>query len=369
VVLASTETPLALQNVPTPSPKSGQVLLKILAVPILSYTRLVITGKMQYPLALPFTPGVAPIARVESVGSDATSLQAGQLVYVDITVRARDDQLGAKGTSILQGLFAGLTPEARCLADNDWRHGSWAEKQIVPLENVHVLDEEVLLHRRGYTLTRLAWINTLLVPYGGWEAADLQPGETAIVCFATGHFGGVAIDIALAMGAGRVVAVGRRLEALEAIQAKYGEDKISIVALKGNTAEDSLALRAATPRNAGADCYLDLSPPSAAETASTHIQSAIAALKAGGRAVLMGGITSNVSLSYAELVMRNITVKGNFMSGRDAPTKLIRMIEAGNLPLNRLNVEEFRFEEFEDAIDAAAAAKASDKLVVLEIQK
>jgi threonine dehydrogenase-like Zn-dependent dehydrogenase len=97
----------------------------------------------------------------------------------------------------------------------------------------------------------------------------------------------------------------------------------------------------------GADCYLDVSPPSAAETASSHIQSAISALRASGQAILMRGIMSNVSLPYGELTVRNITARGNFMCRRGAPTKLIRLIEGGNLPLEQLAVKEFGFEEYE----------------------
>ncbi|KAF7117614.1 hypothetical protein CNMCM5793_006706 [Aspergillus hiratsukae] len=151
---------------------------------------------------LPLTPGVSPIGRVDATGSDTTTLKPGQLVYVDLSVRARDDPLKEQGIPILQGLFGGITPEARILSENHWHHGSWAEKQIVPLENVHVLNESLLLQQMGYSPARLTWIDTLLVPYGGLLSGALQPGETVILCFATGHFGGAAIDIALAIGAG-----------------------------------------------------------------------------------------------------------------------------------------------------------------------
>ncbi|KAL1967708.1 hypothetical protein VTN77DRAFT_2965 [Rasamsonia byssochlamydoides] len=370
IILPAVNEPLSLQSVPTPTPQPGQVLVKPLAVPIVGYTRDVLTGKRPYPLPVPFTPGVSSIARVEATGPDAVSLKPGQLVYVDTTVRARDYAAGEKGACILQGFMAGTTPEARHLAEHAWKHGSWAERQIVPLENVHVLDEEVLLHQKGYRLSQLTWINALLVPYGGWLAAGLQPGETAIVCFATGHFGARAIDVALAMGAGRVVGVGRRIEALKAVQARYPAGKVSVVAITGNKTADAAALRAATPRGgAGADCYLDLSPPMDPALASSHIQSAIAALKVGGRAVLMGGIADKVSLPYGELMFRNITVRGNFMYGQDAPAKLIRMIESGNLSLGHLDAEEFRFEEYEKAIDAAARERKEGSQVVLRIQE
>ncbi|GFF79388.1 hypothetical protein IFM61392_04933 [Aspergillus lentulus] len=367
ILLPEINSPLILASVPTPAPQSGQVLIKVLASPILAYYRAILTGKLPYPLPLPFTPGASPIGRIEATGSDTTTVKPGQLVYVDLTVRARDDPLKEQGTIILQGLFGGITPEARILSENDWRHGSWAEKQIVPLENVHVLDESLLCEQMGYSPARLTWINTLLVPYGGLLSGLLQPGETVIVCFATGHFGGAAIDVALAMGAGRVVAVGRRMSSLEKIQSGYPKGKVVGVATEGLD-ESSLkdAMKKATPRGLGADLFLDFTPASAAEGQKwIHISSAIAALKANGRAVLMGGTSDAVSLPYSELMTRNITVKGNFMFDGTAPAKLIRLIEMGNLSLSRFHDIEFDFKDYERAIDEAAAKTAGDCGVVL----
>jgi NADPH:quinone reductase-like Zn-dependent oxidoreductase len=155
--------------------------LTVLAVPVLSYTRAVITGRAEYPQAFPFVPGVSAIARVDAVGSDTTSLAPGQLVSFDPTIRARDDVSGARGTSILLGLHAGCSQEARKLAERAWCHGSWAEKLVVPLENLAPLNEELLIRQKGYSYAQLTWINALLVPYGGWLAGKVKPGETVIV--------------------------------------------------------------------------------------------------------------------------------------------------------------------------------------------
>jgi threonine dehydrogenase-like Zn-dependent dehydrogenase len=279
---------LSLEIVSTPKPSSGQGLVTVLAVPVLSCMRAVLNGSAQYQrvLPVPFVPSVSAIARVDVVGSDATSLAAGQLVSVDPMIRARDDVTGARGTSILPGLHAGLTLEARKLAETDWRHGSWAEKLLVPLENVSVLNEDVLVKQKCTSYAQLCRINGLLVPYGGWLAARVEPGETVIVCFATGHFGQCAIDVALGLGVGRVVAVGRNPESLRVIQEKFGAHRVAIVALLGDAEKDGRALREATPGGAGADCFLDWSPSAAATTASMHIRASLSALKVGGRAVL-----------------------------------------------------------------------------------
>jgi hypothetical protein len=56
----------------------------------------------------------------------------------------------------------------------------------------------------------LRWcaLNVLLVPYAGLLAANLQAGETVLISGATGNFGSAGVAVALAMGAGCVVAPG-----------------------------------------------------------------------------------------------------------------------------------------------------------------
>lgn len=79
----------------------------------------------------------------------------GQLVLVDINVRARDDP----AANILQGLF-GMGPAEKLM---DWRHGSYAEYVKAPLENVYPLDEELLMKSLGHSIHDLGYITSLLV--------------------------------------------------------------------------------------------------------------------------------------------------------------------------------------------------------------
>ncbi len=51
------------------------------------------------------------------------------------------------------------------------------------------------------TQARWCALGTLLVPYGGFLAAQLQAGEIALVNGATGSFGSAAVAVALGMGA------------------------------------------------------------------------------------------------------------------------------------------------------------------------
>lgn len=151
LVLTSTSTPLSLQTLPIPTAASGSVVVKVLGTYILPYISSVLNGKLPYHITLPLIPGASCIGRIHSLGPDAVSLQPGQLVYCDITIRARDDPDAA----ILMGLHGGAAPK---LMEGDWRDGCFSEYAKFPLENVFRLDEEALCKESGYTVEDLCSI-------------------------------------------------------------------------------------------------------------------------------------------------------------------------------------------------------------------
>ena len=141
-----------LKHVSTPKPSLGEILVDVLATPILSYTNTVLAGSL-FPPVHPLTPGISAIGRISSTRIDSTVLHSGQLVFYVPIVRARDDA----GNSILQGWFGGATTEAKKLMEVPRAQRAWAEKMIVPTENTVVLDEERLLGELGYTVPQLIW--------------------------------------------------------------------------------------------------------------------------------------------------------------------------------------------------------------------
>lgn len=99
---------------------------------------------------------------------------------------------------------------------------------------------------------------------------------------ATGLFGGAAVALALAMGAGCVVAAGRNEQVLADLQ-KLGP-RVRTAKLSGNEDEDRETMKKASP--GPIDCVLDLLPPAAPPTVA---RAAIMAVRTNGRAILMGG--------------------------------------------------------------------------------
>lgn len=322
LVLTDPSKPLTVQERPVPETTPGTALLRVLAAPLLSYASQVFQqgNPRHYSYPLPMVPGPSScIARVAAVPPDAVKLRPGALVWVDATVVARDDH----DAVALQGLFDGFSDGSRALlrdgAGSGLRDGSMAEYVRVPLENVFALDEAVLLGGRpevpqgqpaagglrlGYDVADLAYLCWMLVPYGGLRDVGLRVGETVIVAPATGPFGGVAVLVALAMGAGRVIAMGRNADALSRLRTGR-EDRVETVQITGDVEADAARLLALGP----ADVFFDISPPQAA--GSSHIASAFRALRRGARVSLMGGIMDDVALPHAIIMHKDITIKGS----------------------------------------------------------
>lgn len=94
-----------------------------------------------------------------------------------------------------------------------------------------------------------------------------------IIAPATGNFGQAAVQVALAMGAGKVLEMGRNNDVL--VDLSKQDSKISTVPIRGDVMVDTAALTSHGPF----DVYFDITPPAAAK--SMHLKSCIIALRPG----------------------------------------------------------------------------------------
>lgn len=352
----SASSPPSLVTLPTPSPNSGTVIVKPLFAIIVQYANEIFTNGnprgFKYPL--PLVPGGNCIARVAAVPPDATALRPGQLVYVELAVRARD----APGVKVLRGFNEGTSEGTRRLfGGGDWRDGVWATLATAPLEGVHTLREDVLVGRLGYALEELGAIGQLIVPYAGLADIGVKAGDTVLVAPATGSFGGAALHVALAMGA-RVIAMGRNKDALEKL--KKISPRLETVAYTGNEHEDVQAISKFGP----VDVYFDISPPKAGKS---FIKTGFQCLKVGGRMSLMGGIKGDLEVPYGDIVHKGITIKGSFMNTSEHVKDLIKTIETGALQVGtRAGMTvggKFGLQDWEKAFETAAAEGGVGKSV------
>jgi len=342
--------PLALRDEPTPQPRRGAVLLRMEAVPLLSYTRAYIEGKLPYAFPPgPFSPGTNGVGRIEAVGEGVFGFQVGQRVAVNPYWRA--DETVSEPEQVLIGLTGISAGSAPLLGD--FRHGSLRELAEFPAATIVALDG-----LDAVPSSRLAALGKFSVPFGGLRRGRLAAGETVAINGATGYFGSAAALAALALGASRVVALGRRASALAKL-VELGGGRVKPVVLTGERAADVAAIREAA--GGGVDLAFDMVGQA---TDANATLAALRSLRRNGRLVLMGSMQVDLPIPYGEMLLNNWELIGNFMYTRADYLTLVALAASGQLPLDAIDLTTFPFAQLEAAIDRAGAAQGLQCTVV-----
>jgi len=198
---------LAVEDVPTPHPGPGQVRVTTELTSVNFADVHSRRGGYDAGGALPFTPGLDCVGVVDAVGEGVADLVPGQRV--------------AAWTS----------------------GGSYAEQVLARAAMTYPLPQDVPAEV-GASLT------VLVTAYNVLRRGQVGEGDTVLVHGATGGVGGAAVQLALAMGAPRVIATVGGLDKVAAARALGATDVVD------HRAEDfAEAVRALT--GAGADVIVD----------------------------------------------------------------------------------------------------------------
>ena len=353
-VLKAFGSPLSVETVPDPILGTGEVIVDVVVARILSYANEVFSGARKYLLELPLIPGAGAIGRVRAIGPDATHLVIGDWVYCDPTVRSRDNALSPDIT--LQGLSAG--GEGGLRLQKYFRDGSFAEQIRVPTENAIKIAA-----RDEADVKAFFGLGTLLVPYGGLLAANVRAGETVLINGATGNFGSAGVAVALAMGAGCVIATGRNEAALADLSRRFGR-RLRTAKMNGDEKDDRERLLRTAP--GPIDCVLDLLPPVAN---ATQVRTALMTVRPYGRVVLMGGVGmqggAGLDLPYPWIMRNCITIHGQWMYPPHAAILMAGLIRSGLIDMGDFEVTTFALDDVNAAVAHAAANAAPFKMTVL----
>jgi len=341
----------SLEPITIPEPRPGTVVVRMEAVPLLSYLGAYIAGNLPYWYpSQPFTPGTNGVGTVEAVGADVYHFTPGQRVFVNPYLVA--NEVTEEPAQVLIGL-TGISPDSGPML-NAWADGTLSEKVLMP---VSVLaSAEGLDHLSS---ERVATLGKFIVPLGGLLRGCLRPGETLVVNGATGYFGSAAVLLGLALGAERVIAAGRSSEALKAISQIAGHRVVPVV-LSGDVDADAKALKEVSGGH-GAHLAFD-QVGNASEPNSTL--AALRSLRRGGRLVLMGAMTAPLPLSYGDVMTNNWEIIGNFMYPNDAYQIAVSLVRSGLLDLEMVRITHFTLDQVPQAIERAAAMRGLDCTIV-----
>jgi threonine 3-dehydrogenase len=269
----------------------------------------------------PVTLGHEFCGAVERVGDEVRAVQAGDFVSAEMHLNCghcRQCRLGQ--AHICQNLrIIGI--------DQD---GAFAEFVKIPASNIWKLDAAIP-ERYGAVLDPLGnAVHTVL--------AGPVAGQTVLVT-GCGPIGLMSIAVAKACGSSTVFATETN-EKRRAMAKKMGADVVLNPA-----AEDAVGKILAETNGTGVDALLEMSGN------PTAIQQGFKALRAGGRASLLGIPTENVPLDLVnDVIFKGATVQGIY--GRrmyETWVQMTALLKAGRLNLEPLFGERASLDKFENA--------------------
>jgi len=314
---------LSIASAPVPAIGAADVLVRVKTASICG-TDLHIYGWDRWSqgrIKPPVTLGHEFCGVVERVGKEVTAVKAGDFVSAEMHVNCGHcHQCRVGEAHICQNLrIIGI--------DQD---GAFAEFVKIPASNIWKLDPAIPEH-----------YGAILDPLGNAVHTVLAgpiAGQTVLVT-GCGPIGLMSIAVAKACGSSTVFATETN-ENRRAMAKKMGADVVLNPA-----AEDAVARILAETNGTGVDALLEMSGN------PTAIQQGFKALRAGGRASLLGIPTENVPLDLVnDVIFKGATVQGIY--GRRMYGTWVQMtalLKAGRLNLEPLFGEREPLERFENA--------------------
>jgi L-iditol 2-dehydrogenase len=335
-----------VQEVPVPQPEAGEVLCKVRGVAICGSDPEILRGDLagKWPPAYPFIPGHEWSGQVVAVGPGDVNLKVGDAVAGQ----------AHKGCGYCRNCLSGRYTicEHYGRPETGHRHygfitqGAYAQYIAISVKSVNLMPK-TMTFREG------ALVDTAGVVLHGLELCGVTPGGTVAV-IGPGPIGLIAMRLARAMGAARMLAVGRgaRLQASR----MAGAD----VLINFEQSNPVKAVRDAT-EGLGVDEAIECSG------APGTFRQAVEMVRKGGRVSLVGVPTDQVvePLPFKYIVHNEIAIFGS-RANPNVSRKVISLIAAGQLPVADLVTHTFPLERFATALDVFVNRREGVIKVVVE---
>lgn len=323
--------PLKIEEVPTPEPGQGQVLVRVIASGVCHTD--VHAGDGDWPVKpkLPFIPGHEGVGEVAKVGPGVTSLKIGDRVGVPWLHSA---------CGCCEHCITGWETICKSLIATGYAvNGGFAE---------YVLAEAAYVGRIPDGLDDINAAPILcagVTTYKGLKETDTKPGDWMVIS-GIGGLGHLAVQYAKAMGL-HVVALARSDEKLE-LAKQLGADLTVNVREKdpGKVVQDEIG---------GAHGAL----VTAVSTEAFH--QALETLRPGGTCSLVGLPPGEFPAPIFEMVVKRLTVRGSIVGTRADLQECLQFAAEGKV---KPTVEIQPLEAINDVFDRLRNGKINGRIVL-----
>jgi L-iditol 2-dehydrogenase len=314
-------------DVDCPQPTAGQALLRVVASTICGTDEKIVAG--QFPgTPWPHIPGHEFAGEVVELGPGTDDLRPGDRVGVEVHVGC------GRCARCLEGLYQLCEnyghPERGHAHIGFTVPGGLAEYTAVPTRALHRLPA-------GLSWDEGAFCDNIGIALYAVERGSLRAGEHVVIV-GSGAFGGLAAQVARALGAGRVVLLGSRAERMARLQGMAD----AIVVGRG----DDAVSHTREALGGGADLVVEFA--GTAEAARQAIQLA----RRGGRVVLAGATGPGRELQGVDLssiVRGHLDIHGSLANPHGISRRGLELIARGAVDVNPLITHAFPLDEFATA--------------------
>ncbi len=321
---------IRVQEVPTPTPGRGEILIKVRSAAVCGTDiRMITNGVAGIDEEHPRILGHEIAGVIEALGENVSGYSVGQRVAIAPNM----------GCGICEPCIRGnghLCPDYKALGIN--LDGGFAEYCVVP--EIAVRGGNVCILDDGVSFDDGAVNEPLSCVCNGFEHADIRPGDRVLIIGA-GPIG--IMHCALALMAGGVVYLSDiskdRLDSAKAIYPK-------INTLFGDTKQE---LMKAT-NGYGADAIITACPVPAVQSLAVEL----AAL--GGRVIFFGGIPADkepVGINTNLVHYKQLILSGTTRASLAQYRKTLNYISSGVLDISPLVTAHFELKDIKSAIDLA----------------
>ena len=311
-------------DLPPPGPE--EVRLRVLRSGVCGSDLHVLSGRWEGGES---TPGHEFAGTVTAVGPEVSDVEVGLRACVEPLVYCGRCRPCATGHDNLceNGRFVSLHSP-----------GGFAEETNVPAFTLRPLGEEI-------TNEQGALVEPLAVGLHAVRLARVECGEDALI-MGGGTIGLMALQASLALGAGRVF-----------VSAKHPHQREAALDLGAHavlpTAHDELLeeLKESAPR--GVDVVVD-----SIGSAAPGLDTALGAVRRGGRIALLGGYYAPMTADLEPVVMKEVTIMGSncySVIGRQRDFELaLDLIRLGRVSVERLVTHRYPFAQIAEAFRVSA---------------
>lgn len=335
-VFHAANQPLSVEEVPTPEPAPGEVLVKVAACGVchtdLHYVDHGTPTFKKPPLIL----GHEASGTIAALGADVDGWREGERVLLPAVY-------GCGHCARCRAGRDNICDQMVMLGNNV--DGGYAEYVVAPATTLFSMPEEIPLEEGAIIA------DAITTPYHAVVVRGrVQPGDNVVV-FGCGGIGANVVQMAAAVG-GRVVAVDIADEKLEWAAKLGAADTVNPA---GEERVDK-TLRSLT--NGGADVAFEcIGLPETQEQA-------FASTRNGGRLVMVGYSAKPMTLNSGRVMYREMEVIGSLgCRGADYP-RVLELARQGKIAVTDLVTARFPLDDINDAFDTLRAGKGLRSIIV-----